>query len=1172
MTRYDWPRAPFSRDDPTGRAVHSARVRPANTPAMTAVTDPAPAPRAKRAAPARRTRRVAARTLGDTPLPTGNNLWLPIGPSVTVNGQASGDPNVAGRVRDLQVHPVGGQRVYAASASGGCWFSPDAGETWRPLDDFVSSDRLSVGEIASALACGSVHVIWGAAADGSQDEVWLGTGEPTMYQGGPGGAFNPGLPGGNLRGIGLLHATGPATGGAWDVETAAANGDGNAPDSLRGHATYRVTGDPGDPSQLVAGTTNGLYLKPSGGTWGKAATWPMSGITHPIDVVMNRLTGPDRVRIWVAAASALYMAEAAVSPGTPIDPATLSFTSIAVPGVLVPPYGRSRMTLAMSSDGATLYLLGQRPPRLAEAPRKVPAAFLWSVTALESPPIVSGIEGVPPDMFGKQADYDMCVAVHPGHPTRVYVGGCFVATGGTYNAAVYRLEVTGATAAPTLVGTGIHADDHVIRIGPADAHAPKRAVWVGCDGGLFRSDQDGDDGTFLARNNGLAVLQPGYVASHATNAGIVAAGFQDNGTAVRVGDTVWEEKFKGDGGGVIYDPTGASRYFRQYIHADWEADDGGLRPVLRRGAWLTAKATQLSQQTSETIEDSAAAFYSGADAAIHGGLTHLAFGTDRVWYSSDWSRTWVTLPSAKDPRGNDNPDLDQDVLHPGQPGTYSDEVGSTECCNKPYEGSFTQGISTEADGILAVKFAATSDATNHTLRALALYAKSLVWLTGTRAVAGSGAFTWAPIPTAGSAQLQAFRGANNATETALVHDAKPLTFMPAVGLVSDLAVHDPARGDIGSVYVTTIGAPGFPAGAASGDVDTLYFFDGKATWYPCGVRRAAPNTSWTTTQVTAPALGVVVDPDDRGSVYVATSVGVLKGTLTIGDDGAGNATYTWAWAQFVNGLPEAAVQDLSIHSYSGVKLLRAALASRGVWETDLANPAAPESTYLRLYPSDTRRRVPTPLAGPTSAGEQTMPTWDNSPDIVVDLTGTVRTSPPTESELYKMAKNQIAGFTGKALIQSRHPVVHVLVHRRAASVAAGIDVRVALMTHEVSGSDPVPLGSVWPALVAAASATTQPASLPDGWRPAGATLWQNLAGPLDPRMPRAVSFPVDLSGESDGAVFALVAVVLSASATEKITADDLKVVATATTVSTVAGLVQNTAHVAAKSIELDTPF
>ena len=60
-----------------------------------------------------------------------------------INGQASKEPNVAGRVRDLQVEPVNGQRVYAASASGGVWFSPDRGETWRPLDEWlVTSNRL----------------------------------------------------------------------------------------------------------------------------------------------------------------------------------------------------------------------------------------------------------------------------------------------------------------------------------------------------------------------------------------------------------------------------------------------------------------------------------------------------------------------------------------------------------------------------------------------------------------------------------------------------------------------------------------------------------------------------------------------------------------------------------------------------------------------------------------------------------------------------------------------------------------------------------------------------------------------------------------------------------------------------------------------------------------------
>jgi hypothetical protein len=1152
MTRYDWPASPFRGDDPAVRAAHVARARPGSTPAAVGPAEP----------PRRLTAAVAPRDLPSGP----EHLWLPIGPSVTVNGQATGDPNVAGRIRDLQVEPVSGQRVYAASAAGGCWYSPDAGETWRPLDDFATSDRTKVGDVASALACGSVHVIWGSADDGSADEVWVGTGEPSLKAGRPGGR-GWGLPGGKLRGIGFLTATGPAAGGQWSVMTAQAPpGDENAPDSLRGHATYRITGDPRDPRQLVAGTTNGVYLRPTGADWGKVTSWNVTDSTHPLDVVMNRLTGPDRVRIWVASTSTLFMAEAAVSPGTPISPASLTFRPLPLPGVFGTPAGGCRLQLASSMDGSRLYVLGQRPARPAERSRKVPAAYLWSITAMETAPVVTGIEGVPPDLFGTQADYDMCVAVHPDMSTRVYVGGSFVKTHDDYNGGVFRLEVSGTSCTSVNIGTGVHADDHVIRIGPVDL-APKRAVWVGCDGGLFRSAADGDDGTFTARNNGLAVLQPGYVASHATNDGLVAAGFQDNGTAVRVGDTVWREWAKGDGGGIVYDPAGQTRFFRQYIRADWIASDGGIRPVMRRGAWLNSDATKLDRKTSETIENDSSLFYSGADTIIHGGLTHLAFGTDRVWYTTNWGRNWVTLPSAKDPRGQDNPDLDADVLYPGKPGTYSDTVGSAECCSTTYARPFRGGA--EASGILAVKFSAKSDATTHTLRVLALYFGSLLWFTGTRAAAGSGAFSWAAIPAVGSPARQAFRGPNGTAESDALRDGLPLLFLPAPGLVSDVAVHDSALGGLGSVYVTTIGSPGFPATAGSDYVDTLYFFDGTGTWYPCGVRRSTPTSNWTTTRVTAPALGVVVDPDDRTIVYLATSVGVARGQLTVGADVAGNPSYSWNWEQFVNGLPEAAVQDMSIHSYSGVKLLRAGLSSRGVWETDLATAAAQPLTYLRLYQTDTRRRVPTPLYGPTSAGESPLPAWDNSPDIVADTSGTPPSRPPSEAELYKLAKDQAIGLTGKALIHGRQLVVHVLVHHRSADPAPGPDVRVVLMMRPMTGHDPVPLGGVWAALVAAAGSTTPPAALPDGWRAAGPTLWQNLAGQVDTRMPRAVSFALDLSGEADGAVFCLVAVVLSVS--NQISDADSTVAATATTVTTVRGLVQNSAHVAAKSIELNTP-
>jgi hypothetical protein len=324
-------------------------------------------------------------------------------------------------------------------------------------------------------------------------------------------------------------------------------------------------------------------------------------------------------------------------------------------------------------------------------------------------------------------------------------------------------------------------------------------VWIGCDGGLFRSDSDGDPSTFSNRNDGLAVLQPGYVASHPTNPGIVGAGFQDNGTAVRIGDGLWEQRFVGDGGGIVYDPIAANRYFREYTQATWESSDGsGVPPVHRRNA-----RAQGTLKTSETIEGDASLFYSGADAVSHGGDVHLALGSDRVWYSRDWGGSWVTLPTATDPRGGDNPNMAQDVLEtvstPGLPTTFSDRVGSTDSCASTYVGTAVSG-----KGIIAVKFAvAPNDAAgNLVLRALALWPSGLALFVGTRAAAATGAFAWSR-PAAFAAG--AVRDPSTAAETADVTAGNPLAFLPAPGFVSDVGVHDPARGTFGSCYVTTTG-------------------------------------------------------------------------------------------------------------------------------------------------------------------------------------------------------------------------------------------------------------------------------------------------------------------------------------------------------------------------------
>lgn len=168
------------------------------------------------------------------------------------------------------------------------WFSADRGETWRPLDDWQVSDLSDMGNIANALSCGAVHVIWGARADGSDDIVWVGTGEMALTSDGQqalAGAA-PGGPqlGGSVVGIGFLNRDPAVAGRSWTV----VKGDppGTDPDTLRGESFYRIVGDPGNRDQLMAGTTKGLYLKPPGADWTRVTAFAASVSVQPMDVLM----------------------------------------------------------------------------------------------------------------------------------------------------------------------------------------------------------------------------------------------------------------------------------------------------------------------------------------------------------------------------------------------------------------------------------------------------------------------------------------------------------------------------------------------------------------------------------------------------------------------------------------------------------------------------------------------------------------------------------------------------------------------------------------------------------------------------------------------------------------------------------------------------------------------
>ena len=152
-------------------------------------------------------------------------------------------------------------------------------------------------------------------------------------------------------------------------------------------------------------------------------------------------------------------------------------------------------------------------------------------------------------------------------------------------------------------------------------------------------------------------------------------------------------------------------------------------------------------------------------------------------------------------------------------------------------------------------------------------------------------------------------------------------------------------------------------------MDTLWWYDGTSKWYPTTLRSSILGTK-------APAYAVLVDPTDASAVYVGTALGVWKGALSF----AGSDPH-WDWTNFSNGLPETAVQDLSFYSKGNIKLLRAALQARGVWEVDLsAAPGPTKRTFLRVHPNDARRQSPTALANPMKDGPGTW-LWFSSPDL-----------------------------------------------------------------------------------------------------------------------------------------------------------------------------------------------
>jgi photosystem II stability/assembly factor-like uncharacterized protein len=132
---------------------------------------------------------------------------------------------------------------------------------------------------------------------------------------------------------------------------------------------------------------------------------------------------------------------------------------------------------------------------------------------------------------GGQGWYNLTIAADPNNEALVIAGGV----------QLYRSTTNGITWSTT--GGGVHVDHHAIAYEPGS----NSNLWVGSDGGLWQSTNDGV--SWIDKNNGLVTYQFYDICVNNNDATpyYIMGGTQDNGTDKWSGTTTWANGLGADG-------------------------------------------------------------------------------------------------------------------------------------------------------------------------------------------------------------------------------------------------------------------------------------------------------------------------------------------------------------------------------------------------------------------------------------------------------------------------------------------------------------------------------------------------------------------------------------------------------------------------------------------------
>lgn len=518
--------------------------------------------------------------------------WKSIGPSKIINGQISGYDegsasinqriDVSGRIAAVLVDPQNSNHLLVGSANGGIWESLDRGGSWEARSDYAPT--LSIG--ALAFDPKDSKIVYAGTGEGNAGYSYLGQGILSSIDGG--NTWNP-------------LCTNP----------------------FQGLGFFDLVVDSNNSQRLFAAVTNGLYISnDSGISWKRAAN-------IPDEACWSIAISSDGKEILAACQSGLWQL---TNHGTTF----LKIISLPdfipiFPNWKEPQFTRLAIAIAPSNQSIA-YLWGAYEYTDASTNGVTKKSFLRQRIGDQW----HDVNFSPKDNAQKQCSYNWCLAVDPDKHDQIYCGAVAlyqVNINSSIPPSADWINISAKQKLPgqELQGNSIHADQHAIAFDPKKPDT----IYVGNDGGLFRSDDRGINWESL--NNGLIISEFEYLAQDDRDPNWIMGGTQDNGTLIWTSNTdyIYTLVGDGDGGDCGVNGSDARIAFRTYTYLH-------LYRSLDKGNWNSW------EDITPNKKDQSSLFYPPFEVSATGGST-IAIGGVVLYVSRDNGTNWVALEQPSDP-------------------------------------------------------------------------------------------------------------------------------------------------------------------------------------------------------------------------------------------------------------------------------------------------------------------------------------------------------------------------------------------------------------------------------------------------------------------------------------------------------------------------------------------